>query len=208
MKTDNALLIIALIAVVVSVAGAGITYNYINAFKNKWPTGFATGTVNLTVESAASINFTTDEINWGSGRVNTGVDNATLSTAGGANNITNGNWTGNTAGFVIENIGNENVTLEIATGKTAATFISGTAGGGPSYRFNVSDNTEDGSCEYNVTEGDWNVVNTTSPGTLVCRPLYAADATDVVRIDVEVVIPSDSLIGELTDTFTATIAAI
>ncbi len=39
--TDNVLLIVAVIAVVVSIVGAGMTYNYISAFRSKL-TGVAT----------------------------------------------------------------------------------------------------------------------------------------------------------------------
>ena len=45
-------------------------------------TGFATsvGEANLTVEATITINFTTAQINWGSGRVNDGFTSAGLNT--------------------------------------------------------------------------------------------------------------------------------
>jgi len=39
-----------------------------------------------------------------SGSVTSGETSATLDTSAGADNVTNGNWTGNTAGFVVENL--------------------------------------------------------------------------------------------------------
>ena len=207
MKTDNLLLIIAIIAVVISIVGAGITYNYINSFRNKLITGLATtGIVNLTVESFAVINFTTNEINWGSGRVDTGPDNATLDTSrNDDSNVTNGNWTGNTDGFVVENIGNVNVTLSLKTGKNAAGFIGGAVGGGPQYQYNVTD-IEGNSCEtWNITEGAFYDVNTTGDGTFVCNNFQSAGGSNTIRIDVRVVIPTDSAVGALSDTFTATV---
>jgi len=70
----------------------------------------STGTVNFTITSAVSINFTTNIINWGSGTVTQGSDYATLCTSyNNESNVSNGNWTSNVAGLVVENIGNQNV---------------------------------------------------------------------------------------------------
>ena len=171
-------------------------------------TGRAVGTANLTIESRAQINFTTNIIDWGSGAVDSGQENATLNTAGGAANITNGNWTGNTAGLVIENIGNINVSIDIKTGKTASTFIGGSSS---SYQYNVT-NIEAGSCA-NVTGfnlGLFYDVNITDPGTGVCSDFTYNDTRDTIRIDIKLVIPSDasqtgSAIG---DVITVTATAI
>lgn len=209
MKADNLLLIVAIIAVAVSLLGAGLTYNYLTSFRNKL-TGFAatTGSINLTVESLAMINFTTATINWGSGRVNTGNDNATLNTAAGANNVTNGNWTGNTAGFIVENIGNQNVTFFLKTGKNATTLLGGASGGGPKYQYNAT-NKDPGSCLNTTATGVilgtfYNVNTTGTAGTKICDRFLFDTSTDELRIDVRLVIPSDSFVGELTDTFTVT----
>lgn len=208
MNTDKGLLIVAIIAVVVSVVGAGITYSFITSFKSRL-TGFvSSGVVNLTVESAAVVNFTTDEINWESGRVDDGSVNATLDTSAGANNVTNGNWTGNTAGFVVENIGNNNITFELGTATTAASLIGGAAGGGPEYMYNVTDDTaEDNSCNFTTdgaTEGIYIEVNASRS---ICDVFDFASSNNQLRIDIRIVIPSDSKTGELTDTITATIGS-
>jgi len=208
MKTDNILLIVAIVAVAVSIIGAGITYSYITAFKSKI-TGFAasSGTVNLSIESTASINFTTDIINWGSGRVSAGWPNATLNTAGGANNVTNGNWTGNTAGLVVENIGNLNITLNISFGTDATGLLGGT---NPYYEYNVTNN--EGSSCLNATGGTdalslgtFKSANTTTQ--LVCGRMPFSDSgtfNDAIRIDMRLVVPSDSKVGAIGDTVTAT----
>jgi hypothetical protein len=208
--SDNLLLIIAVIAVTVSIMGAGLTYNYLNSFRNKL-TGFATtGIVNLSVESVMSINFTTSIINWGSGRVNDGQANATLDTSrSGSTNVTNGNWTGNTAGFVVENIGNKNVTMNISFGKDAAGLLGG---GSPRYQYNVTNNEGIGGC-LNSTGGTDDLVlgtfmtaNTTI--TSVCPKFLYDDTRDVIRVDLKLVIPSDSKTGTLTDTITATFSEV
>lgn len=208
MKSDNFLLAVAVIAVAVSIIGAGVTYNSVSIIQSML-TGYATqGTINLTVASSASINFTTDNINWGSGAITQGAANATLNTAGGANNVTGGNFTGNTAGFVVENIGNVNVSFSLMTGKNASVLLGGT---GPVYQYNVS-NIEADSCVASAgfTLGTFYDVNTTATaGTLVCDKFQPQDGSDTLRIDVKLVIPSDtSQAGQAVgDTFTATIAA-
>lgn len=212
MKTDNVLLIVAVIAVVVSIVGAGMTYNYINAFRNKM-TGLATsGWVNLTVEESAALNFTTNSINWGSGRVTNGQTNATLDTTNqSAANVTNGNWTGNNVGLVIENIGNKNVTLDLKSSKDNATFIGGTAGLGPLFRWKISDNDTTTSCTFSedgTTNNTWFDVNTTeSAGTRICDYFYFESTRDQLRIDFFVRIPSDSDTGARGSTILATFAA-
>ena len=200
MKSDNFVMVLAVAAVIVSAIGAGISYS---SFTNQesWFTGYVTdsGTVNLTVITTASINFTTDNINFGVGRVDAGAPNATLVTTG--RNNTGGNWTNVTQGFVLENIGNLNVSISIYTGKDADTFLGGT---NPEYQFNVT-NVEIGSCipwaGFNL--GEWYDANTTDPGTFACSNFSYVDAGDELRIDMRLVVPSDSLTGDLGDIITA-----
>ena len=164
---------------------------------NKVITGnVSLGTVNLTISSLAQINFTTDIINWGTGAVNPGSINATLDTSiNGPGNITNGNWTSNTAGLILENIGNQNVSLTIDVGKNASAFFGGT---NPQYWLNVSEPSgHDGSCTFvNITEGSWFDANTSMGGDgvdyTICDNLGANSAVDSVRVDVRIVIPSDA----------------
>ncbi|MEK6908802.1 MAG: hypothetical protein AABX23_01985 [Nanoarchaeota archaeon] len=162
------------------------------------------GEANLTVESTVTINFTTSQINWGSGRVNAGQSSAGLNTFA-TSNVTNGNWTlQNAGGLRIENLGNVNVTLNLSGTKTAAQMIGGT---GPGYRWNVT-SFESGSCR-NASGGTgalqtdfFYIVNTST--ALFCNYFQFLDDRDVVRIDFNLTIPSDSLTGALGDTITAT----
>ena len=164
----------------------------------------STGEANLTVETAITINFTTAQINWGSGRVNAGSPSAGLNTFS-LNNVTNGNWTlQNAGGLRIQNLGNVNVTLNLSGTKSATTLIGGT---GPSYTWNIS-NVESNSC-LNYTGGTTTLnlntfhnVNTTT--ALICGRLQFLDSADTIRIDFNLTIPSDSITGALGDTITAT----
>ena len=95
----------------------------------------------------------------------------------------------------------------MGTATTASSLIGGSAGGGPEYMYNISDNTEDNSCNYTtdgVTEGVYVEVNASR---LLCDIFDFDSNNNQLRIDVKIVIPSDSKTGELTDTLTATIAA-
>ncbi|MBS3083967.1 hypothetical protein J4423_04135, partial [Candidatus Pacearchaeota archaeon] len=162
----------------------------------------STGTANLTVESAITINFTTNQINWGSGRVNAGSPSATLNTEE-TGNVTNGNWTlQNAGGLRIQNIGNVNVTLNLSGTKTAAQMIGGTS---PGYNWQFSE-VESGSClnasgSIQTFSSYYNVDTTT---TLICGRFRYVDSNDSLRIDFQLTVPSDSITGALGDVITAT----
>ena len=215
MKGDTILLTLAFMVVIISIGGTIFTYSFIENFKNTWLTGFATGgTVNFTVESIVSINFTNDTINFGSGRVNIGSTRAELLTTGPTGTITNGNWTADT-GFIVENIGNINVTVDIASGKTPATFVGGT---NPGYLWNVTafnaanvgatclNNSGGVQAGGGVHElGFFYTVNTS--GVRFCANFSFVDAFDTLRIDFNITVPEDSTKGALSDSITMTIAA-
>lgn len=205
-RTDNSktLTFFVVFVFVISLFSAGVFYLSAKTLFNTI-SGYATsiGEANLTVESAATINFTTARINWGSGRVNDGASYAGLNTFE-TNNVTNGNWTlQNSGGLRIQNLGNVNVTLNLSGTKSAATMIGGTS---PSYRWNIS-NAESNSC-LNATGGTAALslnlfynVNTSS--ALFCNRFQFVDSADTIRIDFNLTIPSDSLTGDLGDTITA-----
>ena len=211
MRDDNLLLMVAVAAVIVSMVAAGFTYLSVSSLVTRI-SGYATSTgqANITVESHALANFTTNYVSWGSGRVSVGQTFAVLNTME-TNNVTNGNWTLNTNGFRIENNGNVNVSIDLLAGKSAAQFIGGT---NPGYQWNVS-NVEAMSC-LNSTGGNmsssgfgtWATVNNTNPGTRMCDRLFFSDSNDLIRIDLNLSIPYDSSQGALTDTLTATATSV
>jgi len=204
MNKSNLFLIVAIIAVGLTLANLIVVVNKINYTKKL--TGYVTnvGYANLTIESAVNINFTTNSINWQSGRVNTGQINATLDTAAGT--VTNGNWTAVSNGLVLENIGNVNASIEIKSGQTAAQFLGGT---NPKYQWNFT-NVESDSCTVaaGVSLSSWYDTNTTDPGTDVCDVLGFDDAADTMRIDIKLVVPYNSNTGALGDIITATATTV
>lgn len=206
-KSDNSKFVVVLtvILAITSVISFGFFYfsaqNFVQTIS-----GYATSTAeaNLTVESDATVTFTTSLVSWGSGRVNTGENNASLNTFE-TNNVTRGNWTLQTAGGLrLQNNGNLNLTLNLSGTKTAAQMLGGTF---PQYRWNIS-NVEAYSCR-NATGGmdylainNFYDVNTTT--TLFCSFLRFDNSNDSLRIDFSLIVPSDSLTGALQDTITAT----
>jgi hypothetical protein len=186
--------VVAIIVIVVSVASLGLrlTGNAVD-----------TGIINVTVESSANINFTTDQIDFGSGRVTLGQSNAVLESNDTA--ATNGNWSWGSAKYlVLENIGNTNVTVELKTNGNSTTMIGGNS---PEYKL-MFENVEAGSITgTGLVPSVWSDANTTSPGSLLGN-LSFVDDKDTIRIAVRLVIPSDSRTGTLTDTVTATGTAV
>jgi len=183
---------IAILVIIISLVNIGVRL-----------TGRAveTGVVNVTIESETN-NFSISDVNFGTGFFDIGESNATVDTLG---NVINGNWTPVTEGFIIENIGSVNVSLDLKTGKTANEFLGGTT---PSYQYNVSNN-KVGSCiAGDITLGVWNDVNTTNLGTRICDIFSYENTKDVIRIDLKLFFFSDISPGNKTDTFTATATTI
>ena len=209
MTSDTTLVTVASLAALLAFVfmlygtGIGFTGNVVD-----------TGSVNISVDTSTAVNFTTDRVNFASGVVNLGATNATLNTAAGT--VVGGTFSTAT-GFLLQNIGNTNVSLDVATTKTAATLLGGTL---PLYQYNVS-NVESGSC-LNSTHNPLNAtqvwgglqidsflnVNTTSPGSRVCAVFPFKDTADQVRIDILLAVPSDSFTGQLNDTITVTATAV
>ena len=164
-----------------------LTMFSINVIKIVEITGHATGTANLTIEQKVEINFTTNSINWASGSVTVGQSKAILVSN---NTVTNGNWTANSAGLVLENIGNENASLVFVTTQTgAAAFIGGTS---PEYQWNFS-NVEASSCTFNATTTVATFYDANSTySRQVCNVFNVKDSIDTLRVDIRLLIPSDA----------------
>jgi hypothetical protein len=208
MKLKNTLILVSVANLLVLVSGVLLSYSYFQYSKITGYYASNEGYINLTVESSASINFSVYNINWSSGKVTAGYKNATLDTSTGT--ITNGNWTGGQTGFIVQNIGNVNVTLNLSGSKTAATLLGGT---GPAYMINVSSNVT-GTCNttQNITTARWNFSQwanvTTDVSTRVCGNFTPYTGQNTIRIDVYLRIPEDSMKGLLSDVLTARFASV
>lgn len=193
MKSGNLLLLIAVALLIIAILSTGVLYLSVSNL-NSSITGYlgrTTGEVNLTIETTSAINFTTSTINFGSGRTNSSA--ASLITLG-SGTVVNGNWTAQ-SGLILENIGNQNLSLNITADNAAATFLGGT---NPVFNINVS-NSEVGSC-INVTGNGQNLnifhpVNTSIGNAQYCDVFRFESANDQIRIDFNLTLPEDSLTG-------------
>lgn len=210
MKFDNFLVLVASLAVIFSVAGTYVTYNSLSEYKG-FLTGFVVeqGQVNVTVESLASIEIYSaggtpgsKVINWGTGRVTPGAGNfAILATNGTVSGADSGaSWTPVNGGFLIRNIGNTNVSLQLHADSVAAGFIGGTS---PSFQYNLS-NIEAGSCATWSAGVEKVYKEFTSSATPVCTKFRFEEANDELRMDILLRIPSDSLTGTRSSTVVLT----
>jgi len=216
MRIDKTLFFLTIVAVITF--SFAIKLNFIDQSNSLEKTihGFFTGKassgINFTIENIILINFTVDAIDWGIGSVYGGSTNATLDTSlsDPIQKCFGGNWTGaytnDTNGLTLENIGNLDAVVFLKTGKNANVFLGGSEGGGPLYRFNVT-NSDLGSCnpssELNLSQ--WYDVNTSSgDGTKICENFSYESFNNSIRIDVLLRIPADSFSGYTEDSITAT----
>jgi len=195
MEWDNYLVFGSVVIFLFSIASLFFAFESIEEYQilvtgNAVDNGF----VNLTISSLASLNFTNDTINFGPGTVTFGALSATIDTLG---NVTNGNWTAINTRFLIINLGNENLTVNVSAGKSASSFIGGNS---PEYKYNVSDGGKDICSPPNGFSLDtFYEINISGDSRRVCDTLQSLEN---ITIDLRLVIPNNSKVGMLTDTIT------
>jgi hypothetical protein len=211
MNSKDILLVVVIIAAVAALSVFIVSYSRYEKI-----TGYATssGTVNITVESNIGINFTISNITWGSGRVTEGREFAYLDTAmRNATAVSGGNWTANSNGLMVENIGNTNLTLDLATWKNATVLLGGVSVT-PVYQYNVTNNLTS-SCTGGAatfTAGTWYDVNSSGnasivTGTRICGNFTPYNSSNTIRIDIRLTVPRDAKVGTLGDSVVLTYAA-
>jgi len=200
---EKILNILGIIAIIVIVINLGILLLKADEVKAVLTGKVSQGEVNITVGEYTSLNFTTWQINFGTGSVDAGETNASLMTDG---TIDRGNWTAVEDGLRIENTGNINLSILIKADETASSFLGGT---NPKYAWNFSDDdADDGSCippESTDLSTEWYDVNATMG---VCDYFQPNDAIDEMDIDFWLIVPSDSLTEARGDQITATVNAV
>jgi len=209
--SNKTLAILLIAAIVVSLGGTLISLNRLAKIKAPIITGFygaaEEALVQLEISSLVQVNFTTDTIDWGSGYVKAGYDFCVLNSYDASIGANCSSFTPQTAGLVLENIGNRNVTLNITMQKNAADFIGGAS---PVCQWNVSELESGSAPGLELTPGDWQSCSTTA--VVVCNStgdgFLATDATDTLNFDVLVQIPSDAAPGTKSNVMTASAAQI
>ena len=212
--SNKTLAILLIGAIIISLGGTLISLNRLARIKVPLITGFYgaddEAIVQLDITGVVQVNFTTDDINWGSGYVNTSEDFCVLNSYDIAIGANCTGFTPQTAGLVLENIGNKNATLNISMSKNADDFIGGTD---PVCQWNVSVSEPGSAPGIAVTPGDWQACSTThvevcssTGGGFLCD-----NNNDELRFDVLVQIPHPSTgvtAGGKTNVMTATATAI
>lgn len=189
MKYQNIISILAVIVILVAIVNISVSIFKISEY-NKQITGFASGYVNITVDTQITINVTQDTINFGRGIITSGQLNATLYTNGaGTSVVERGNWsTAIASPIVVENIGNINASLKITAGKNASDFFDSATGSNQEYMINVS-NKDAGSCNGGPVSL-WNSANVTE--VVYCNQLDFNTNRNEVYVNVKLTVPYDA----------------
>ncbi|MCD4770932.1 hypothetical protein K8R30_00770 [archaeon] len=169
-----------------SIAVIAISLFFIGTELTGMATTNDTGDVNVTITDSAGINFTTDLLDFGSGAVTPG-QTAVLESNGTGTNLS---WSGAkvTGELVLENIGNNNVSIMLQTDKSAQEFIGGSSGA--TFEAMVSNDSEPLSCVGTNTFTTFAPINTTPQ--LACGSFNFSDAADELIIDFRINIPDDA----------------
>ena len=208
--TNKTLALFLVVAVVISLGGAFMSMKKLGQLSYGTSTGFipsAQGNATLTINTQASIIFVYNLVDFGAGYVNASFNNCTL-LINSSNAITATGCVGfNTTTsqydtFIIMNNGNTYLNVTMNSSDNASTFIGGTSTIA-ALEYAITNN-ESGSClgtlPYN---GTWtNIVQYDNP--TVCGNLSYIPGSRTLRMGLRVVIPTNSLKGGRTMTFTAT----
>ncbi|MBR9703814.1 hypothetical protein GOV12_00245 [Candidatus Pacearchaeota archaeon] len=209
MKSKNLLIILISIAMIVLVVNMLVTYIKVNDFKKEL-TGWAFGSVNISINRSIEINVSRSLIDWGQGSINGSFSNATLFTDGdNPGNVSRGNWSGtNVFGLVIVNVGTDNCSLYIQAGKNAHDFFISSNSTNEEYKVKVS-NMEANSCSGTGIIDLWVDSNKTSGGTKYCQNFGALGTNNSVYIDVLLTVPINSnKYGDQSDLLTITASPV
>ena len=219
-------LVIALVITLASLVMNMSQLDYVQSMITGAATNTSVGTATLTVTSATAVTLQVSSIAFGSGFVNTTNAACTYCRTSTESGHASGNesccsrFNNVTAGFLVENTGNENVTLNVTCSGscTAATFINGTS---PLFQFkivnssdgastgktsnNSRDSTTDTTSSCSSGDGGWNYSSYTTMaastfdlcGTNGSTEYYfgAQPTRNAMIMDILVQIPSDAITG-------------
>lgn len=226
--TSRVLVVILIATLFISMFGAVITVQKFGGFKaltGAWASGTTTyGSTNLTITSQTVINFTTQNVTFGSGYVTAGSSACIMDSIGTASAGCTGFLSVLNANLTLENMGNTNVRLNLSNVNYTTSFIGGTSPGYAILWNPLEGNTTtctNGTAGYHGSipggGADFGKSNTwfnlSSAGFLNstaswCAMFNASDSADTLAISFRVLIPSNAPARTLEDIFTATAVAI
>ncbi len=156
---------------------------------------FGQGNVSINLSSETSI-LVKQNINFGSGRVNSTLANATLDSSQASAYGGTWNWL-NPQYVYVENDGTVNISVNITASDNATAFVSGT---NPKYQIKGIV-TEPNSCTENFNTTYFDLKNMSQS---LCGLLRHAHTVDSFNISIKLVVPSDASAGIRTSTLTFT----
>ena len=169
-----------------------------------------TALARINITARASINWTVNTVDWGTGYVNDTALFCRLNTEG-LNSILNcTGFTTVTEGLRLENDGNRVVSVNLSSNNSAAQFLGGT---GPLYQWKLANNESDScgthisgnACAINASAlkytGAYYDVNTTAEE--ICPCFKFQNPNDTINVELQVQVPSDSYYGVRESTLTA-----
>ncbi|MBW2984268.1 hypothetical protein KY361_04085 [Candidatus Woesearchaeota archaeon] len=206
-----------LLAIVISLAGTLVSLNKIGRLGFSI-TGMAintsTGTAQLTVGVLTELTNQIPTINWGTGYVAGNATDCTMDSEGTFSGCVG--FTPQYEGFLLENTGNVNLSVNYTSDKNASEFINGTS---PLFQLKVNENSVEqqnnetsaldsvASCGGAWTPGTYTDV--TKSGSYLCGdsttyPLSSEADKDAAVVDIKVRVPEDAPTGTKTAVLTFT----
>ena len=199
---SNVLMFVAVVAVAFALFGLMVTINKvgdINAFAIQLgPPEEGIGEANLTILGIADISFIKSAVNWTDGGANSSCGTTELETRGAGVVICGPGFEADT-GLILENQGNNNVSVTLQTSNDASTFIP-SPDTSSTYQWSVIENSV-GAC-IGATPSAYTDVNDTSP-LLVCPVLRHEGGLDQLRIDLNVTFTGEASPGDRISILTA-----
>ena len=210
--SNKSLAFILVVAIVISLGGTIISLDKINTLRNEGGlTGFATqnatGQTNFSLSSNLQLSFTTANVDFGTGFVDTGAANqyCEIATNGtfnvSPNNFCRGGLHANNSPLVIANTGNVNFTLLLNASANASTFIQGT---NPTFQWMT--NYTNSSCASGAAlNTGWSNVTVGSQAT-ACGNFLFTPPNNTAQLHIRIIIPWDAA-SQQSGVHTATITA-
>jgi len=211
--SNRSLTILVAVTLLITLAGTIAVYTTFDRITGAATTQQAFARINIT--GRASINFTISSIDWGSGYVADIAAYCQLNTEG-LNNLANcTNFTTVYEGLRLENDGNRNVEVNLSSNNSAAQLLGGTS---PLYQWKLANNESDScgskgvgsNCVTNASALNFQTAYSTvsTASTAICPCFRANNPSDLLNIELQIRIPSDSFTGLRESTLTAVATSI
>ncbi len=206
--SNKTLAVLLSISIVISLGGLVVYMTGENQITGSAISPTALARINITAK--ASINWTVNSVDWGTGAVNTSYEYCQLNTEGLNNPANCTNFTTVTEGLRLINDGNRKVEVNLSSNASGAQFIGGT---NPLFQWKLANNESNScgspstgnACSVNASalqfQGAYYDVNTSS--TLICPCFNPQNPNDLLNVELQVRVPSDSFTGVREATLTA-----